>query len=159
MTEDKEKKTIKDYFVEIKANKRTKRCSKCKKTYPATPKYFYKHKVAKYGLNSMCIECKRKEDKLRYLTKKYGISVKTFKEMLREQKNSCAICGRQFADIYEVKRYHKFGFSPNVDHNHKTGEVRGLVCNTCNRMIGFGLENPFILINTVKYLKKRLFFK
>ena len=57
-----------------------------------------------------------------------GISLEEFKEKLKNQNDSCAICG-----VHKDK-YFRF---LNVDHNHTTGKVRGLLCNNCNRGIAF----------------------
>ena len=60
----------------------------------------------------------------KYLRNKYGITLAVYNEMLKDQKHQCALCGK-----------HKSNFSKSlhVDHNHKTGRVRGLVCYYCNR--------------------------
>lgn len=65
-----------------------------------------------------------KKDK--YLKKKYGISLEEYNCKLAEQKDCCAMCGK-----------HKSNFkrSLHVDHNHKTGQVRGLCCFYCNRQL------------------------
>lgn len=67
-----------------------------------------------------------KKDKVRdtYLQKKYGISLCDYNKKLTAQMESCALCRRH--------RTH-FKASLHVDHNHKTGVVRGLVCYSCNR--------------------------
>jgi len=41
-----------------------------------------------------------------------------------------------------------------VDHNHKTGFIRGLLCDRCNLLIGEAHENTMVLVNAIKYLKK-----
>lgn len=63
-----------------------------------------------------------KRDK--YLQKKYGITEKQYKAMLRDQKQSCALC-----------KTHKSKYSRSlaVDHNHATGKVRAAVCFYCNK--------------------------
>lgn len=64
-------------------------------------------------------------------------------EMLKfKQGYSCAICGKQ------VKLH--------VDHDHETGEVRGLLCNNCNVGLGFFDDNPMLLIAAIRYLKSSL---
>lgn len=51
----------------------------------------------------------------------YGITLLEYQSMLREQQGACALCRRK-----PEKRLH-------VDHDHETGKVRGLVCQTCNK--------------------------
>lgn len=58
-----------------------------------------------------------------YLKRQYGISLKQYKAMLKRQKERCAICGKHQKD---EKR------NLAVDHDHKTGVVRGLLCIYCN---------------------------
>lgn len=41
-----------------------------------------------------------------------------------------------------------------VDHDHETGEIRGLLCHGCNSVLGFSKENIQTLENTIKYLKE-----
>jgi len=66
--------------------------------------------------------------------------------MVNEQNNACAICGFAFYD-----RIHRY---LHVDHDHHTGELRELLCENCNRLIGQAKENPLILINACNYLIK-----
>lgn len=58
--------------------------------------------------------------------KKYGLSVEDYNAMLIAQEGRCAICKR-------IKK--KLNLA--VDHNHKTGAVRGLLCAPCNRHVGW----------------------
>ena len=62
-------------------------------------------------------------------------------QRMYESKSSCDICGTSV----EGKKKH-------VDHNHKTGQVRGILCDKCNLGIGLFNENPEILINATSYL-------
>lgn len=66
--------------------------------------------------------------------------------MLEEQHGVCAICGKP-----ETKPNAKY---LAVDHDHKTGEVRGLLCNNCNRALGLLQDNTEVLQNAINYLKK-----
>lgn len=59
---------------------------------------------------------------------KYGITPEDFYLKLSLQKNKCAICQRDM---------NEYGKIFCVDHNHKTGEIRGLLCDPCNYGIGF----------------------
>jgi hypothetical protein len=61
---------------------------------------------------------------------------------LEKQNNTCAICGN-------INTYK----SMNVDHNHTTGEIRGLLCHTCNKALGLFKEDLNILTSACNYLK------
>lgn len=64
--------------------------------------------------------------------------------MLKDQKGHCAICKEK---LDENKRL-------DIDHDHNTGEVRGLLCMHCNLLIGHARDNPEILRQAAKYLDK-----
>lgn len=72
-----------------------------------------------------------KRDK--YLRNKYGISLNEYNLIFIQQNGGCAIC--------EGKP--KPGKNLNVDHNHQSGAVRGLLCYRCNRYLVGPLEKRF----------------
>lgn len=74
---------------------------------------------------------------------RYGITPADYDRMLAEQGNACAICGRT-----ENGKRHNF----DVDHSHDTGEVRGLLCNRCNRLLSNATDDPTILQRAIDYL-------
>jgi len=74
--------------------------------------------------------------------RKFGLSKDDIDDILEKQKHKCAICGIDFRD----------GYKPVVDHNHKTGEFRGLLCTNCNLGIGMLGDNPRTLDNACDYL-------
>ena len=76
----------------------------------------------------------------------YGISIIEYDALYKKQKGFCAICPKKLPE----------GFSKNkhVDHDHKKGIVRGLLCSSCNLLLGHAKDNPEILIKASKYLKK-----
>lgn len=71
----------------------------------------------------------------------YGISPERYQEMLEAQCNRCAICEK------ENKR------AMAIDHDHKTGMVRGLLCDTCNLSLGH-IEREGFLKKALKYIAK-----
>jgi hypothetical protein len=80
------------------------------------------------------------------LKQNYGITLAKFDKMFDAQNGKCAICGNVFES--------RDGRGVHVDHDHKTGTLRDLLCNHCNHMIGHAMENPEILSNAIAYLAK-----
>lgn len=69
--------------------------------------------------------------------------------MHEEQGGECAICDAEIPAVSE-DRY----LSACVDHDHKTGKVRGLLCWDCNVGLGKFLDNPDLLVSAAEYLRK-----
>lgn len=72
----------------------------------------------------------------------YGIEPSEYYEMLEQQGNGCAICKAE--PTYRAM---------NIDHNHKTGKVRGLLCDKCNLSLGH-IEREGFLEKAMQYLAK-----
>lgn len=79
------------------------------------------------------------------LKREFGITLEQYNIMFTNQNGKCLICLRHQS---EFKR------ALAVDHNHETGEIRGLLCHKCNTAIGLLHDNIDILNNAIKYLKK-----
>jgi hypothetical protein len=77
---------------------------------------------------------------------RYGLSTQDFDALYDQQHGCCAICGLE--EILCTKQ------KLHIDHNHKSGVVRALLCRGCNLMIGFAQENPQIMQLGVAYLEK-----
>ena len=75
------------------------------------------------------------------LQKLYSLSTEEYKKRFEVQKGLCAIkgCGKKIQA---------------VDHNHKTGAVRDLLCNCCNWALGSFRDSPFLCRNAADYLEK-----
>lgn len=80
------------------------------------------------------------------IRRKYKITEEQYFKMLSEQNSACAIC---------VSNRSKTKIRLAVDHCHKTGKIRGLLCDVCNRGIGFLSENPLLLRAAAAYLERR----
>jgi hypothetical protein len=76
------------------------------------------------------------------LLKRYGISIEQYNRLHRLQKGCCAVCGEP-----------EVGDRLEVDHNHKTGKVRGLLCRYCNLAIGHLRDCEKRAERIAKYLK------
>ena len=135
-----------------------KECIKCKRIKKLEE--FYKNRNS---TTSMCKTCtkennsdyrknpviKEREQKRvkENIWKKYGIknmSYERYEEMLEQQNHSCKIC-----EVHESKIKRKLA----VDHNHTTGEIRGLLCDKCNNLLGKVKENISILESAIEYLQ------
>lgn len=84
-----------------------------------------------------------RKTKNKELSRKYGITVEQFEAMVLVQNNLCAICH---------KKPNKRALS--VDHCHKTGSIRELLCQKCNTILGQAGDSVEILIKAIKYLEK-----
>lgn len=142
-----------------------KTCSKCNKTKPYSE--FSKCSRYKDGHYGQCKQCrleyqriwnknniekcrqknnkyyarnkeKRRNKDLKY---RYGISSKDYKQMLQSQDGVCLICKKKPKN----RRL-------SVDHNHTTSEIRGLLCQKCNAILGLAGDNVKILQNAIEYL-------
>lgn len=89
--------------------------------------------------NNLSVRLKHRENRWK---RSYGISSDQFHKMLLAQCGRCEICGSDFQDLRE----------PHVDHCHLTGKVRGLLCFTCNSLLGFAKDQVSILKKAVVYL-------
>lgn len=83
------------------------------------------------------------------LKRLYGMTMTEYSEMLTAQNGKCAICENP-----ETSMLHGKVRDLSVDHCHKTGKIRQLLCNACNHMLGASKENVETLLAAVEYLKK-----
>jgi len=116
-----------------------KPCKKCSTTFqPNAPSHNYcSQTCADYALVSA------------YLTRNYGITYGDYQRMLEEQGGRCKLCN---GDGFVMdKNKHKLKLV--VDHCHKTGAVRGLLCHNCNRGLGLFKDNHNTLQSAIEYLK------
>lgn len=79
----------------------------------------------------------------RMLKNNFGMTMDDYNELLIIQNGQCAICG----NLPKTKRL-------SVDHCHKTGLVRGLLCHMCNRLLGLAKDKAFVLQNASDYIQR-----
>jgi len=128
-------------------------CTKCYQKKPLTD--FYRTKQHKDGHTYDCKEC-RNDDRADWIKKnpgkhaiiqrrsklkKYGLTEADYDTLLEKQGNVCAICDKP-----------SNGKALHIDHNHETGEIRGLLCHNCNRGLGYFQDNWCLLSIAQKYL-------
>ena len=87
----------------------------------------------------------------RNLKQRYGITVDEYETLIANQNSTCPICEVEIPDTIGYK-----GKRPSVvDHNHETGEVRGILCSSCNLVLGYARENTHTLYKSIVYLSER----
>lgn len=80
-----------------------------------------------------------------YLLRTYGITEAQYESLLKKQGRKCAVCRNP---VLEGDR------NLAVDHNHKTGEIRGLLCFRCNHTVIGRHTDPDLLQRAVDYLRQ-----
>lgn len=143
-----------------------KKCSTCRKQLSFNN--FVKDKNTKTGYNAQCKKCRRKYNqeyvrrpevkakaRLRnkdpkiiayhknwHLKKRYNITLEEWSQILQKQNNKCMICKDPLT----------FKLIP-VDHSHTSGKIRGILCNFCNRGLGWFKDSPDVLRRAANYLE------
>ncbi len=156
--------------VQFEVSVTSKKCTRCHVEKPAEE--FARDRTQRSGLRSACNVCRARLDVMEYhqdpdkyreknrelrnkrpiekkrnnVLKKYGLTHQDFQDLVAKQGNVCAICAQP-----EM-------VSPNlhVDHSHRTGTVRGLLCGHCNRAIGLLQDDPNIALAAAAYLSRNV---
>lgn len=135
-----------------------KTCTKC--GFKGTVARFYRDGKSKDGYTHWCKTCFKEQNQkdkardpekhraymrqrmfLHNLKKLYSMTLEQYQDLLAAQANRCAICNRLFKK------------TPLIDHCHKTGKVRGLLCRACNTGIGSFKDDPTLTEAATRYLQ------
>lgn len=115
-------------------------CKACDAARRQTPEYIVKRKAR---LKVWRAKDPRRQP--RAMRKhKYGITHDEFEKLMESQGHGCAICWEDFDEA-----------TAQVDHDHETGAVRGLLCRQCNLGLGNFREDLCLLDRAAKYLKEK----
>lgn len=129
---------------------RTRVCKQC--DYEGPLNDFPPQKGGRFGRRPVCRKCFNKnrrergrketyEQRRRYRIKKnYDLSIEEYEELYESQSGACAICCKELEVLY-------------IDHDHITGDVRGLLCTNCNLGIGNLQDDPTLLRRAAIYLE------
>jgi hypothetical protein len=114
-------------------------------------------RFTKDGLCQRCAERRRYTDeqtltqrrlwRFRNYLKEYGLTVEDYFVLLKQQNGRCATCGQLPEKQASKSRL-------VVDHDHETGYVRGLLCDTCNRALGMLGDDLQRLMTACEYLRR-----
>jgi hypothetical protein len=127
-----------------------KRCPRCEKTYPLEG--FAINRTRSRGIGTYCLDCHNAvvrantvknhgSTRGKHLKARYGLTPDDVAVMVAEQDGKCAICRDRAAE--------------HVDHDHRTGEVRGILCFTCNVGLGNFRDDPDLMLKAHRYLTRR----
>ena len=153
----------------------SKKCPHCKKEKPSSD--FHTLKDRKIGW--LCKPCYKKYDKERQkkyrkvnrkkkieqsrkrykadpekfrgygLKKNFNMSLEDYNKLWTSQNGLCAVCDQPETAVWRGIIKHLA-----VDHDHKTGKIRGLLCMKCNQALGHANDDVEILLNMVEYLQR-----
>lgn len=122
-------------------------CSECLRTYAAArrtdPAVRMKHSERETARSKTIAGRRARTERT---AKKFGLTVEEYARMLHAQDLKCASC----SDILDLSGKKTHG----VDHCHKTGRVRGVLCRHCNLLLGQAKDSIERLLLAVKYLQK-----
>lgn len=132
-----------------------KACTRCGHSKPLFE--FGKDARNKNGLKAECKACARAYANSRpreninriamegHFRRSYGLTQEALRGMKEAVRHCCEICGERVSRLV-------------VDHNHATGEVRGMLCTSCNSGIGQLKDSPSVLEAALAYLTSRGFY-
>lgn len=116
-----------------------KKCTKCNKTKENSE--FHNNKKSKDGLMHSCKECHKLSMRSVHYKRKYGITLDLYDKLLKQQNHCCSICN-------ETDKNKEL----SVDHCHTTGNIRGLLCMSCNTALGKFKDSTELLNKAISYL-------
>lgn len=122
---------------------KTKICARCKVEKSASK--FYKKadgRLESWCKNCMLVAPSRRKATRKSRLKRYGLTEESYQQLFESQAGLCAIC----AQPHPLE----------IDHNHETEHVRGLLCGRCNKAIGLLLDNPDLAKRAMLYLLEKM---
>jgi Recombination endonuclease VII len=153
-----------------------KPCARCHETKPLEE--FQHRATAKYQRGSYCLLCAREMSRIQTLAvnadperkavrvawarahhrevnlARYSITLDEYVALAEAQNECCAICGNVGLASRELVTIADRKYVLAVDHCHKDGQVRGLLCTRCNSLLGMARDSEEILMAAVRYLQR-----
>lgn len=127
-----------------------RKCVKCNKE-KVIKLDFYKRSTnygGGRGYEKTCKECRLSHCKKTFREARFGITLDQYLEMVEEVNKKCEICGKE----HEEENYKVLV----VDHDHDTGNIRGLLCHNCNKALGLLKDNIENLKKAATYLEEHV---
>lgn len=115
-----------------------KYCPDCKTVKPRAE--WHRATRSHDGLGPYCKSCSAERNRRGYLRRTFGLDDASLRAMLDEQGGRCAIC--------------RDDAPQHIDHDHATGEIRGVLCSKCNMGLGLFDDDPARLDSAIRYLRR-----
>ena len=115
-------------------------CTRCKAEKSATAEFFPPHNKKLNGLDSWCRVCRAEYRNANCRGKFRNVISDERLADIKATVTECVICGSDEPLV--------------VDHDHKTGKVRGMLCNHCNRGLGHFRDDPELLEFAAQYVRE-----
>lgn len=128
--------STREYYRAYYHNNKDKIAKRRKGYYELDPEKFKRQRMESMARHPLTLR--------KRTLKKYDLTLEGYDELFRDQKSKCAIC--------KTSKRNRHG-TFNVDHNHVTGKVRGLLCDLCNRGLGSFKDNIQALEEAIIYLR------
>lgn len=148
----------------VSMKKRYEDLDEREKTSIAQKKYYREHPEAREKMRVLNLGKRGKESRgwkggLSYFSMNGQLKHRDiiYNELFEKQNGVCAICGKsetKKSSCNKGRVKHKNICNLSIDHDHKTGEVRGLLCGRCNGILGHSKDNEEFLLRAVRYLEK-----
>lgn len=119
-----------------------KKCGFCGETKEASEFQIKGRDKAKRELSNRCKVCTHIYQRGLRLRQIFNMSGSDYEDILRHQSGACAVCKRPPTNI-----------RLSIDHDHKSGLIRGLLCHNCNRTAGAFKDNISLFEAIIDYLK------
>ena len=113
-------------------------CTRCKEEKPETTEFFPPHNKKRNGLDSWCRSCRATYRNANCRGRFRNVITDEALADIKATVTQCVICGDDGPLV--------------VDHDHATGEVRGMLCSHCNRGLGHFRDDPMLLEFAAQYL-------
>jgi len=157
-------KNVKDFYKDkSRADGLCNICIECRKEYVEKNKEKFNKQHQEYCRKNYIVLKKKHDNYMKKyknkfkrirreynLKRSFNMTLAEFDFLLKKQNNKCAICGKLESANSNIGKIRPL----SVDHDHKTGKVRGLLCNKCNQAIGLFSDDINMLFNAIKYLQE-----
>lgn len=114
-----------------------KQCSKCRETKPMDD--FHNDKRNRDGRASFCKQCFAEQQFIPRIVRKYGLTEDEYRALVAKHDGKCGICNEANKLV--------------IDHCHKSGKVRALLCDRCNRLLGVADDKIDLLKAAIAFLE------